>query len=289
MITTWFGVFLFKSTTLVDYKLHPKKKKELMERLHQIQQGNILSEEKELAKGKEILVFESRLLPLGAIEKDKKIDITKLLPKPEDYGFSQKFYQEIMSTLSNATTEEQLSQPDLQIVQMINALDDLIVIANMLKERLDNWSILPETSAQLQPLATTLSTVQQQQEHLQHDIESTMQTLAPNLTSLLGSMIGARLIAQAGSVHRLATFPASTLQILGAEKAFFRYKKEGGKPPKHGILYQHQTVHKAPKHVRGKRARQLALIASTAIKADVFTKRDITDYLQEQLNNMKKA
>ena len=34
--------------------------------------------------------------------------------------------------------------------------------------------------------------------------------------------VGARLIAHAGSLTNLAKYPASTVQILGAEKALFR-------------------------------------------------------------------
>jgi hypothetical protein len=49
-----------------------------------------------------------------------------------------------------------------------------------------------------------------------------MHTVAPNLSALIGEMVGARLISHAGSLTNLAKYPASTVQILGAEKALFR-------------------------------------------------------------------
>ena len=77
--------------------------------------------------------------------------------------------------------------------------------------------------------------------------------------------------------------PASTVQLLGAEKALFRYKKEGGKPPKHGVIFQHPLINKAPRKDRGKIARILATKISIAAKADVFTKKDISDILKNDL------
>ena len=79
--------------------------------------------------------------------------------------------------------------------------------------------------------------------------------------------------------------PASTIQLLGAEKALFRYKKEGGKPPKHGIIYQHPLLNKSPKEIRGKISRILSTKIAIAAKGDVFTKRDISNYLNRGLDN----
>jgi nucleolar protein 56 len=77
--------------------------------------------------------------------------------------------------------------------------------------------------------------------------------------------------------------PASTIQILGAEKALFRFKKEGGKPPKHGVIFQYSLLNKSPRAERGKIARVLAAKIATAARADAFTKRDIADDLIKEL------
>jgi len=119
---------------------------------------------------------------------------------------------------------------------------------------------------------------------LEQQIEKDMTTIAPNTTKIIGPLIGARLIALSGGMHRMALLPTSTIQILGAEKALFRFKKEGGKPPKHGVIFQHPLINKAGKTERGRLARMLAIKTSMAIKADVFTKRDITEYLEKTMD-----
>lgn len=101
-------------------------------------------------------------------------------------------------------------------------------------------------------------------------ISSEMERSAPNLSDVVGPLIGARLIHSAGGLQRLALLPSSTVQVLGAEKAFFRFLKEGGRPPKHGVLFQHPFVHSAPQHQRGSIARAMAAAASRAARLDAF-------------------
>ena len=101
-------------------------------------------------------------------------------------------------------------------------------------------------------------------------VEASTDVIAPNLSAIAGSTIGARLIAKAGGLERLARLPTTTVQLLGAEKALFRALKTGAKPPKHGILFQHNAVHTAPKWQRGKIARSLAGKASIAVRIDAF-------------------
>jgi len=101
-------------------------------------------------------------------------------------------------------------------------------------------------------------------------IENQMKKVAPNVSEVAGSTIGARLMAKAGGLDRLAVLPASTIQILGAEKALFRSLRTGARPPKHGILFQHQAVHMAPKWQRGKIARTLANKIAIAARVDYY-------------------
>ena len=91
------------------------------------------------------------------------------------------------------------------------------------------------------------------------------------------------LISYANGLQRLAIFPSSTVQILGAEKALFRSKKQGCPPPKHGIIFQHPYINKANRSERGKIARVLAAKISTAAKADAFTKRNLSNDLKLEL------
>jgi len=101
-------------------------------------------------------------------------------------------------------------------------------------------------------------------------VESQMKKVAPNVSEVAGATIGARLMAKAGGLDRLAILPASTIQILGAEKALFRSLRTGARPPKHGILFQHQAVHTAPKWQRGKIARTLANKIAIAARVDYY-------------------
>lgn len=72
-----------------------------------------------------------------------------------------------------------------------------------------------------------------------------MNAIAPNLSALIGDVVGARLLAQAGGLSSLAKCSASTIQILGAEKALFRALKSHGNTPKYGILYHSSFIGKA--------------------------------------------
>ena len=101
-------------------------------------------------------------------------------------------------------------------------------------------------------------------------VNSMMVKTAPNLSTLVGSTIGARLIAQAGSLFKLAKLSSSGIQILGAEKALFRSMKTGSRPPKHGILFQHKYIHSAPKRLRGKIARTFSSKIAIAVRIDYF-------------------
>ncbi len=114
-------------------------------------------------------------------------------------------------------------------------------------------------------------------------IEQVMKEVAPNITALVGPLLGARLISLAGGLDKLARMPASTIQVLGAEKALFRALRTGGKPPKHGVIFQYPDIHRSPKWQRGKIARALAAKLAIAAKVDAFTGRYIGDQLREEL------
>ncbi len=114
-------------------------------------------------------------------------------------------------------------------------------------------------------------------------IAQVMKEVAPNVTALVGPLLGARLISLAGGLEELAFLPASTIQVLGAEKALFRALRTGGKPPKHGIIFQYPEIHRSPRWQRGKIARALAAKLAIAAKVDYFTGRYIGDKLKEAL------
>ena len=122
-------------------------------------------------------------------------------------------------------------------------------------------------------------------------IESTMELIAPNTKELLSPLVGARMIAKAGSLEKFAYLSSSTVQVLGAEKALFRSLKTGASTPKHGILFQHPLIHSAPRWQRGKIARSVASKASIAARIDLYRKGEkdlsLSDKLKLRINEIQ--
>ncbi|MBW9223620.1 Pre-mRNA processing ribonucleoprotein [Methanothermococcus sp. SCGC AD-155-E23] len=110
-----------------------------------------------------------------------------------------------------------------------------------------------------------------------------MEETAPNLTKLAGPSLGARLIRLTGGLERLSKLPASTIQVIGAEKALFAHLRLGADPPKHGVIFQHPLIQGSPWWIRGKVARALACKLAIGVRADVFGNY-IADELLEALN-----
>ena len=106
-------------------------------------------------------------------------------------------------------------------------------------------------------------------------LKNRMNAIAPNLTIMVGELVGARLISHAGSLMNLAKQPASTVQILGAEKALFRALKTKHDTPKYGLIYHASLIGQAAPKNKGKISRVLAAKASLAIRVDALT--DETD------------
>merc|ERR1712083_881055 len=111
-------------------------------------------------------------------------------------------------------------------------------------------------------------------------LEERMDSCAPNLTALMGEQVGARLMGKAGSLVKLAKYPASTLQILGAEKALFRALKSKGAcaTPKYGLIYNSWAITAAQGKAKGKISRVLANKASMCTRIDCFSDKPTRAY-----------
>ena len=107
--------------------------------------------------------------------------------------------------------------------------------------------------------------------NLQEYLRRKMQAVAPNLAALIGEVVGARLISHAGSLTNLAKYPASTVQILGAEKALFRALKTKGNTPKYGLLFHSTFIGRAAAKNKGRISRYLANKCSIASRIDCFS------------------
>jgi nucleolar protein 56 len=137
--------------------------------------------------------------------------------------------------------------------------------------------------AQIQNLCKNVLELYRSRQTLEDYLDKAMEEVAPNTKAVVGSLLGARLIALAGGLTNLAKKPASTVQVLGAEKALFRSLKTGTRPPKHGIIFQHTSLHEAEKWQRGKIARAIAGKLAIAARTDAFGDRYIGEELKVAL------
>ena len=293
LITKWFGTFLCSKSGVKNSIFFPKDVNEISKRLECIESGKILSEEKQIAKNtKKLIVSEKRLQPLGLLKpndpffKSFEIDFRQ-------YDFDKNLLNKAMIKRSTQKIKKSFAGEEAHLVQLINTVDELFEISNLLSERLNIWSKLYENSLYQEPTVSPIISLSNQVsetiQRLEQRVKEQMNLIAPNISMLVGPIIGARLISLASNLHHLASLPSSTVQLLGAEKALFRYKKEGGKPPKHGVIFQHSLIKSAPKNLRGKIARAFAAKISIAAKADAFTKRDIAKELKQKLYDQIKA
>jgi nucleolar protein 56 len=149
--------------------------------------------------------------------------------------------------------------------------EDLTQIQNMCKSVLDLYGV---------------------RQSLEKYVDSVMEEVAPNIKAISGSLLGARLLALVGGLLNLAKLPASTIQVLGAEKALFRSLKTKARPPKHGIIFQHPLIHDAKRWQRGKIARALAGKLSIAARVDAFKGEyagdKLTADLEKRVEEIKK-
>lgn len=177
---------------------------------------------------------------------------------------------------------EMLSNSEADALQMMAALDDLNSTVNLLDERLYEWSRLhSERRLRGEPLAVLLQdqegigvlaravqSLRRSRDALQTDLEQTMDQVSPNLSAMAGPILAARLISRAGGLKRLSEMPASTIQLMGAEKSLFKHLKGRAPSPKHGLIYRHPAVAAAPRSMKGKVSRALAGKLAIAARVD---------------------
>ncbi len=212
------------------------------------------------------------------------------------------------ATIAHAKTliVQALCQPDAHIGQLIDAIDDLDEAINLLSERLFEWG-LPEIESVAESASNAQPSEPQMREPLMqefaHSIElldalrrdmadgivREMHTVAPNISTIAGELLGARLIAAAGGLEPLARMPSSRIQVMGASKALFRHLRYKTKPPKHGLIFQHPLVRGNPTKIRGKIARLLAAKIAIAARLDFYSSEvypDLLPQLERRINEL---
>lgn len=204
---------------------------------------------------------------IQAINSIDEIDesVSKLIERIREW---YALYFPEMDTIRNNETYIKLISQNKTKEKIIEAKPDAFP-ANVLDLEDD---INPQDLEIMNRYANSLYELQKTRKDIEEYIDNKMESIAPNLKLLVGSSLGAKLIAHAGGLKRLAIYPSSTVQIMGAEKALFRHLKSGDRPPKYGLIYQHPQVRGAKWWNRGKIARMLAGRISLAVRRDVFTK-----------------
>eukprot|EP00095_Tigriopus_kingsejongensis_P009098 snap_masked-scaffold295_size218279-processed-gene-1.18 protein:Tk09098 transcript:snap_masked-scaffold295_size218279-processed-gene-1.18-mRNA-1 annotation:"hypothetical protein DAPPUDRAFT_300779" len=142
--------------------------------------------------------------------------------------------------------------------------------------------ISDEDMLNIRHLCQQVIEIQDYRTQLYEYLKNRMIAIAPNLTILVGELVGARLISHAGSLINLAKHPASTVQILGSEKALFKALKTNHDTPKYGLIYHAQMVGQASTKLKGKISRTLAAKAALGCRVDALGEDSSTELGLEQ-------
>lgn len=227
-----------------------------------------------LYKLKELSKSEDKHL-IQAINSIDDIDeaISKLVERIREW---YELYFPEMNVIHNNETYIKLIAENKSKEKIIEAKGDAFSIDI---DEFDDDEINSEDLEILNDYANSIYELQKTRKNIEKYIDVKMESIAPNLKALVGSTLGAKLISHAGGIKRLSTYPSSTVQIMGAEKALFRHLKSGDRPPKYGLIYQHPKVRGSKWWNRGKIARTLASRISLATRKDVYTKdKDLNIY-----------
>ncbi len=293
IVTRWHGAFRVRGGRIVERFDFPAEADALRDRLTQRLDGGLAPEEEAALRG------------AAAVSRDRRL---RLPPPPRRSprtspppGPSVDLHRELL--LAEAERRLQASwDPSVHVDEAVRTIGELDHVLNLLGERLVSWagrdgppsdeaataastahrllegpgepgdSGLPAPDPALTEararIATLYESSAEARRQLETSIEAAMPRRAPNLSALLGPLLAARMIAQAGGLDRLARLPASTVQVLGAEKAFFEHLRGRAPPPRHGFLFLHPEVQSAPRRIRGRVARALAGKVAIAARMD---------------------
>ena len=227
-----------------------------------------------IAKMKEASKSEDKHL-IQAINSIDEIDeaISKLIEHIREW---YSLYFPEMDVIKNNETYIRLIAENKTKENIIKAKPEVFLIDSDYDEEIDQTDL-----DIMNNYANSIYELQKSRKAIENYIEEKMESIAPNLKVLVGSTLGAKLISHAGGLKRLAMYPSSTVQIMGAEKALFRHLKSGDRPPKYGLIYQHPQIRGAKWWNRGKIARMLASKISLACRKDIFTKDFNPDIYEE--------
>jgi nucleolar protein 56 len=177
-------------------------------------------------------------------------------------------YAQLVQTILNRNSLSEASLPQIEaIVDGDSSIAKQILDASRASMGTDIGEL---DLLNIQTFAKRVISLAQYRQELQGYLHGKMMHVAPNLATLIGDVVGARLISHAGSLTNLSKYPASTVQILGAEKALFRALKTQGNTPKYGLIYHSSFIGRAGHKNKGRISRYLANKCSIASRIDCF-------------------
>jgi nucleolar protein 56 len=306
LVTKWFGTFLCEPGKVLESKLFPNDLDSIASRMKRMRNREVLEEETELgrrAKGvaerrlgsiAKIVAFDSTFIRAEkyGFDMDLLRQATMQLAReslteedPGAYITEQvRAFDDLLSTCNLMSERLRewygLYYPELERLVDERKYAELVALDPKRKavaaaaggdsDGSAGAVMSDEDLVSIQALAKSTHDIQKTRDKMESSIQKKMKEEAPNLSAIAGPVIGARLISLAGGLGRLARMPTSTVQLLGAEKAMFRHLKDKSRPPKHGVIFQHPEVHKAPYWMRGKIARALAGKISIAARVDFY-------------------
>jgi nucleolar protein 56 len=210
----------------------------------------------------------------------------------DDESEYYEWLHDVTLTAARTETAKRERADDQQLIHAIRALDDCQRVTNELTERLGEWagthdddasidieyvnelaSRAPDSpiEARMVSFASRITALETEAEELQQFVEQRTPEVAPNLASLAGPELAARLMALAGGLDNLAKKPSGTVQVLGAEQSLFAHLSGNAPSPKHGVIYLHDAVRETPPDQRGSAARALAGKLSIAARIDYYS------------------
>jgi nucleolar protein 56 len=184
-------------------------------------------------------------------------------------------YARVAQAIGSRSTLTEEKRPALDAITLDEDVTAAIFEANRVSMGMDISDI---DLANVDHFTARLVGLQAYRAQLSEYLHAKMDIVAPNLAALIGDTVGARLISHAGSLTNLAKAPASTVQILGAEKALFRALKTKGNTPKYGLIFHSSFIGRAAAKNKGRISRYLANKCSIASRIDSFSERATSKY-----------
>lgn len=237
--------------------------------------------------------FTRALLHQAALEASRKMAAQAFSRRDLAIAQEVRALDEMIKT-SNLLSERLREWFALHFPEALQKINENEKLASLVAENPDRDVIAAKLSIPVESLGAELDPSQRENLHdfakglheayatkarVEERLKAEAQQLMPNLSIMLGPVLAARFVAFAGGLERLASMPSSTIQTLGAENALFRHIREGAKPPKHGLTFQHIRVNTSPWWLRGRISRTLSASVATAAKADAYTHNDVATKL----------